>query len=443
VVKTAAVTQTSSQSLPPLDFRQTQALHLAKRYCQDVTIKAAQTKRQAEQQAQMLALQEAANRQRALLLMSRIYIGSIYFELGEDVVRNAFYHFGTIKAINMSWEGTTGRHKGYAFVEYETAESAQIALDQMNGVMMGGRNIKVGRPNNVPQAAAIIHQIHEEASKYNRIFVASIHTDLTEEEVKSVFEPFGVIKSIQLAPDTKPGKHRGWGYIEYDSLQAAADAIAAMNLFELGGQYLRVGRAVTPPMPLYPPGVTPVVPGVPLITSPATQGADQITSQLSTRSTSGFDDAAPKDTQSSLKEIQAKLQAASEKSGGQESRLDQEENVSISGSSARLMIMKKLSRKSETCVVVLRNMVSIEEVDEDLQEEVGQECGKFGKVVNVVIHQDTTASEEESVKIFVVFSAASEADKAISSLNGRWFGGRVVTAEGYEEEKFEVGDYSD
>ena len=52
-------------------------------------------------------------------------------------------------------------------------------------------------------------------------------------------------------------------------------------------------------------------------------------------------------TAASLKEIQAKLQAASEKSGGQESRLDQEENVSISGSSARLMIMKKLSRKSE------------------------------------------------------------------------------------------------
>ena len=33
--------------------------------------------------------------------------------------------------------------QGYAFVEYETAEAAQLALDQMNGVMMGGRNIKV------------------------------------------------------------------------------------------------------------------------------------------------------------------------------------------------------------------------------------------------------------------------------------------------------------
>ena len=41
------------------------------------------------------------------------------------------------------------------------------------------------------------------------------------------------------------------------------------------------------------------------------------------------------------------------------------------------------------------------------------------------------------------FLFTTEADKAISSLNGRWFGGRVVTAEGYEEEKFEVGDYSD
>lgn len=58
----------------------------------------------------------------------------------------------------------------------------------------------------------------------------------------SVFEPFGKVTGIQLAPDTKPGKHRGWGYINYETLQAAADAIASMNLFELGGQYLRVGR---------------------------------------------------------------------------------------------------------------------------------------------------------------------------------------------------------
>ena len=58
----------------------------------------------------------------------------------------------------------------------------------------------------------------------------------------SVFEAFGHIVSIDLAPDNVPGKHRGWGYVEYDNPKSAADAIASMNLFDLGGQFLRVGR---------------------------------------------------------------------------------------------------------------------------------------------------------------------------------------------------------
>lgn len=56
---------------------------------------------------------------------------------------------------------------------------------------------------------------------------------------------------------------RGYGFIEYDSVRAAQDAINSMNLFDLGGmllirddcfviwvclgQHLRVGKAITPP----------------------------------------------------------------------------------------------------------------------------------------------------------------------------------------------------
>lgn len=42
----------------------------------------------------------------------------------------------------------------FAFVEYEMPEAAQLALEQMNGVMIGGRNIKVGRPSNMPQVSS-------------------------------------------------------------------------------------------------------------------------------------------------------------------------------------------------------------------------------------------------------------------------------------------------
>ncbi len=51
--------------------------------------------------------------------------------------------FGPIKSVNLSWDPITNKHKGFAFIEYDLPEAAQLALEQMNGVMIGGRNIKV------------------------------------------------------------------------------------------------------------------------------------------------------------------------------------------------------------------------------------------------------------------------------------------------------------
>lgn len=71
----------------------------------------------------------------------RVYVGSISFELKEDTIRQAFLPFGPIKSINMSWDPVTQKHKGFAFVEYEIPEAAQLSLEQMNGVMLGGRSV--------------------------------------------------------------------------------------------------------------------------------------------------------------------------------------------------------------------------------------------------------------------------------------------------------------
>lgn len=37
--------------------------------------------------------------------------------------------------------------QGFAFVEYDVPEAAQLALEQMNSVMLGGRNIKASLKN--------------------------------------------------------------------------------------------------------------------------------------------------------------------------------------------------------------------------------------------------------------------------------------------------------
>ncbi|CDQ80544.1 unnamed protein product [Oncorhynchus mykiss] len=107
---------------------------------------------------------------------------------------------------------------GFAFVEYEVPEAAQLSLEQMNSVMLGGRNIKVGRPSNIGQAQPIIDQLAEEARAFNRIYVASVHPDLSDEDIKSVFEAFGRIKSCTLARDPTTGKHKSYGFIGEENI---------------------------------------------------------------------------------------------------------------------------------------------------------------------------------------------------------------------------------
>ena len=47
----------------------------------------------------------------------------------------------------------------------------------------------------------------------HRIYVASVHPDLSDDDIKSVFEAFGRIKSCTLARDPTTGRHRGFGFI--------------------------------------------------------------------------------------------------------------------------------------------------------------------------------------------------------------------------------------
>uniref|UniRef100_A0A673YY75 Poly-U binding splicing factor b n=2 Tax=Salmo trutta TaxID=8032 RepID=A0A673YY75_SALTR len=515
--------------LPLLTPEQQEALQRAKKYAMEQSIKSALVKQTiAHQQQQLTNLQMAAvtmgfgdplsplqsvaaQRQRALAIMCRVYVGSIYYELGEDTIRQAFAPFGPIKSIDMSWDSVTMKHKGFAFVEYEIPEAAQLALEQMNSVMLGGRNIKVGRPGNIGQAQPIIDQLAEEARAYNRIYVASVHPDLSDEDIKSVFEAFGRIKSCTLARDPTTGRHKSFGFVEYDKPQSSLDAVSSMNLFDLGGQYLRVGKAVTPPMPMLTPtqpgGLPPAaavaaaaatakitaqeaVTGASILGAMA--GANQMgqmgpMSQMGSMGQMGIPQAVmaaqapgmitgvtpvrpnlpvlpqvglvnpvlasppvitnPAQPNPSLQELQKKKQEEKEmlQDGTGQEMLSDQEHMSISGSSARHMVMQKLLRKSESTVMVLRNMVGPEDIDDDLEGEVTEECGKFGAVNRVIIYQEKQGEEEDAeiiVKIFVEFSMASEMNKAIQALNDRWFGGRKVIAEVYDQERFNSSDLS-
>ena len=61
----------------------------------------------------------------------------------------------------------------------------------------------------------------------------------------------------------------------------------------------------------------------------------------------------------------------------------------------------------QSSVIVLRNMVDADDLDEELEDEVTGECSKYGSVQRVIIYQEKQGVEEDAdtvVKIFVMFS---------------------------------------
>jgi len=96
-------------------------------------------------------------------------------------------------------------------------------------------------------------------------------------------------------------------------------------------------------------------------------------------------------------------------------------------------------------VLLLKNMVAPADVDAELRGEIGEECSKYGEVVEVTVHlmgADSGLSDEESVRIFVKFGKQAAAMKAYIDLDGRYFGGRQVWVCFYREQDFDSGNFA-
>lgn len=101
-------------------------------------------------------------------------------------------------------------------------------------------------------------------------------------------------------------------------------------------------------------------------------------------------------------------------------------------------VMKNMSK-----VILLTNMVAPGDVDDDLEAETKEECAKYGEVNKCIIYELPNKGPDEAVRIFLEFKTLPSAIKALTDLNGRFFGGRSVKATFYNLDKFNRLDLND
>ena len=72
-----------------------------------------------------------------------IYVGNLSYDLTEKELEELFAEFGPVSAARIIRDRTTGRSKGFGFVEMDNKAEAEEAIKKLDGKEMNGRPLKV------------------------------------------------------------------------------------------------------------------------------------------------------------------------------------------------------------------------------------------------------------------------------------------------------------
>lgn len=75
--------------------------------------------------------------------MSKIYVGNLSFSVSNESLEGLFQQFGAVKSASVIIDRTTGRSKGFGFIEMADQGDATNAINALNGQQFEGRNLTV------------------------------------------------------------------------------------------------------------------------------------------------------------------------------------------------------------------------------------------------------------------------------------------------------------
>ncbi|XP_017134501.1 RNA-binding protein 39 isoform X2 [Drosophila elegans] len=307
-----------------------------------------------------------------------------------------FSSVGKVRDVRLITCNKTKRFKGIAYIEFEDPESVALALG------LSGQRL-LGIPIMVQHTQAEKNRLQNAAPAFQpkshtgpmRLYVGSLHFNITEDMLRGIFEPFGKIDAIQLIMDTETGRSKGYGFITYHNADDAKKALEQLNGFELAGRLMKVGNV--------------------------TERLDMNTTSLDTdeMDRTGIDLGATGRLQLMFKLAEGAGLAVPQAAA----------NALLATAPQPAPVQQQEAAPSiATQCFILSNMFDPRTEtnptwDVEIRDDVLEECAKHGGVLH--IHVDTASP---TGTVYVKCPGTTTAVLAVNALHGRWFAGRVITA---------------
>lgn len=84
-------------------------------------------------------------------MSSKVFVGNLDFKATRDQIESLFSEAGQIQDVFIPIERETGRPRGFAFVEFDTGEAAEKAIELFDGHELGGRALRVNAAEDRPR----------------------------------------------------------------------------------------------------------------------------------------------------------------------------------------------------------------------------------------------------------------------------------------------------
>uniref|UniRef100_A0A671V6F9 RNA binding motif protein 39a n=1 Tax=Sparus aurata TaxID=8175 RepID=A0A671V6F9_SPAAU len=322
-----------------------------------------------------------------------------------------FSAVGKVRDVRMISDRNSRRSKGIAYIEFVEANSVPLAIGLTGQRLLGVPIIVQASQAEKNRAAAAANNLQKGSLGPMRLYVGSLHFNITEEMLRGIFEPFGRIETIQLMMDSETGRSKGYGFITFADTECAKKALEQLNGFELAGRPMKVGH---------------VTERTDAFTASSFLDSDELERTGIDLGTTGRLQLMARLAEGTGLQIPPAAQQALQMSGA----IAIGAMAAVSGKRTPVCLspvchpcVTHVSPVFHPCVTCVCFSEEPPGWEMDIQHDVIEECNKHGGVVHIYVDKNSAEGN-----VYVKCPSIPAAMAAVNSLHGRYFAGKMITA---------------